>query len=65
MRWLFVLVFAAGAAYAQEFGAITTALTDANNEARTSIVPAIAAILGVIVLITVGAAVVKAVTRTT
>lgn len=63
MLWLFALLISFGVAQAQQFGPITSALTEANNEARSSIVPAVAAILGVVVLITVGAAVVRAVTR--
>lgn len=70
-RWLafvqlvgFALLFL-GAADASTFGPITQALTTANTEARSSIVPAVASILGVLVLITVGAGVVRAVTRST
>lgn len=50
-------------ASAQDFSAITTALSDANTEVRTGVFPAVAAILGAVVLIGVAAGVVHVITR--
>lgn len=58
------LVLSIGAhALGQDFGAITSALSDANTEVRGSVFPAVSAILGAIVLIAVAAGVVHVITR--
>ena len=51
------------AVQAQDFSAITSALGDANAEVRGSVFPAVASILGAIVLIAVAAGVVNVITR--
>ncbi len=65
LGFAFACFMAVATSDASTFAPITQALTTANSEARSSIVPAVAAILGVLVLITVGAGVVRAVTRST
>lgn len=52
-------------AQAAGLGPLTDTLTQANQEARGSIVPAVAAILAVIVLIGVGAGLVRVISRST
>lgn len=49
--------------FAQDFSAITSALSDANTEVRSSVFPAVAAILGAIVLIAIAAGVVNVIAR--
>ena len=62
---LFIFVLLYGSADASALGPITAALNTAEAEARSSVVPAVAGILAVIVLISVGAGVVRAVNRST